>query len=345
MRRIRAIVYGVGTLGKTMTKLMVEKGVDIVGAIDPDLSKAGKDLGEVAELGFPLNVIINGNADAVLSEQRADIAVVAIFTDMGKMYPMFKKCIENGLNVITTAEEASYPWVSCPELASKLDKLARKHGVTITGCGNQDFYYVNVASLMTGACHEIESVTLVVKLNVDNFGPALVELAHVGETKEEFHRKIKGSKQSPSIYTFFLEQVIADLGLTIKSIQQSIEPVVDDVDLECKVLGKAVGKGLVTGIVETFEINTEQGIKFLGECIVKLCREGEEDTKEWIIKGAPNMHLKFDKLESEFTTCTQMVNRIPDVINSEPGLITVENLPKLKFRAFPLQCYLEKEQR
>lgn len=343
MRRIRAIVYGVGVLGKTMTKLMVEKGVDIVGAIDTDPSKVGKDLGEVAELGFPLGVVINENADAVLSEQRADIAVLAIFTEMENMYPMFKKCIENGLNVITTAEEASYPWVSCPELASELDKLARKHGVTITGSGNQDFYYVNVASLMTGACHEIESVTLVLKLNVDNFGPALVEFAHVGETKEEFHRKIKGRKQPPSIYIFFLEQVIADLSLTIKSIEQSIEPVIDDVDLECKVLGKAVEKGLVTGIFETFEINTEQGIKFRGECTIKLCsRQGEEDTKEWIIKGVPDMYLKFGKLASEFTTCVQMVNRIPDVINSEPGYITVENLPKLKFRAFPLQYYLKK---
>ena len=33
MRKIKAIVYGVGAMGRVMTKFMVEKGVDIVGAI------------------------------------------------------------------------------------------------------------------------------------------------------------------------------------------------------------------------------------------------------------------------------------------------------------------------
>ena len=33
------------------------------------------------------------------------------------------------------------------------------------------------------------------------------------------------------------------------------------------------------------------------------------------------------------TTCTQLVNRIPDVINAEPGFVTIEKLPKLHYRA------------
>ena len=33
------------------------------------------------------------------------------------------------------------------------------------------------------------------------------------------------------------------------------------------------------------------------------------------------------------TTCTQLVNRIPDVINAEPGFVTIEKLPKLRYRA------------
>ena len=95
MRKIRAIVYGVGAIGKLTTKFMVEKCVDIVGAIDVNLEIVGKDLGEVAGLGRPLNVMINDNADAVLSEQAADIAIVAVFTDLERMYPIFKNCLEH----------------------------------------------------------------------------------------------------------------------------------------------------------------------------------------------------------------------------------------------------------
>jgi hypothetical protein len=38
-RKVKAVVYGLGVEGKTMTKLMVEKGVDIPVAIDVDLNK------------------------------------------------------------------------------------------------------------------------------------------------------------------------------------------------------------------------------------------------------------------------------------------------------------------
>jgi len=43
-------------MGQVMTKFMVEKGVDIVGAIDINPDIVGRDLGEVAGLGYPLNV-------------------------------------------------------------------------------------------------------------------------------------------------------------------------------------------------------------------------------------------------------------------------------------------------
>jgi 2,4-diaminopentanoate dehydrogenase len=35
------------------------------------------------------------------------------------------------------------------------------------------------------------------------------------------------------------------------------------------------------------------------------------------------------------------VNRIPDVINAPPGFITVDQLPRPRYRAFPLGAYLE----
>ena len=131
MRRIKAIVYGAGVIGRLATKYMVEKGIDIVGAIDVNPAVVGKDLGEVAGLGRPLNVKINDDADAVLSEQEADIAIVSIFSQMDRMYPFFEKCIKNGLNVITPSEEALYPWETAPELAAKVDKLAKKHGARV----------------------------------------------------------------------------------------------------------------------------------------------------------------------------------------------------------------------
>lgn len=342
MRKVRAIVYGAGAMGQVITKFMVDKGVDIVGAIDINPDIVGRDLGEVVGLGYPLNVKIDDNADAVLSEQEADIAIVALFTEMEKMYPYLKKCIENGLNVITTSEEAFYPWTTSPILTSKLDKLAKKHGVTVTGSGYQDTFLVNLITLLTGTSHIIEFITGKEKYNINDYGSVVARHNHVGQTKEEFDKDTEEHGIEPSYFRMNLESLIADLGLTIKKLRQRTEPTIDDVDIECKSLDMIVKRGQVTGISNIIDVDTEQGITFRGEMIGKVYRESEVDINEWFIKGVPDTYLKNDRVAIRTTTCTQMVNRIPDVINSEPGYITVENLPKLKYRAFPLHYYLKK---
>jgi len=341
MEEIKAIVYGVGEMGKIMTKLMVEKGVLIVGAVG-HVSNIGEDLGKVAGLGYPLNVRISDDADAVLGGQKADIALVAVFTEMDKMYPHLKKCVENGLNVITTSEEAFYPWTTSPELTAKLNKLARKHGVTCTASGYQDGFMVNIVSVLTGASHTIKSVVGRAKFNIDDYGSVVAEYFHVGSTREEFDIWLKEEKPEPSPFRATLESVIADLGLTVKRIGQTVEPIIDDVDVECKSLRKLVKKGKVTGMIQVVDIETEQGIKFCGEMAEKVYRPDERDVNEWYIEGVPELHLKNEKVPVKMATCTQMVNRIPDVINAEPGFITVEKLPKLKYKAYPLHFYLQK---
>jgi len=346
MRRIKAIVYGVGTMGRIITRCMVEKGVDVVGAIDVTPAIVGKDLGEVAGLGRPLNVQI-GN-DAVLSEQEADIAVVAIFAQMDSMYPYFKKCIENGLNVITTAEEALYPWGVSPELTAKLDRLAKKHGVTITGSGGQDNLRVNIITLLTGVSRIIESISIRQTADLSVSGAAHIAYYHVGDTKDEFYRKVKEEGITLNSLRISSEAVIADLGLTIKKVEQRIEPIIAETDVEAKgVVGGIVKKGLVAGMAVITDIETEQGIKLWAEKFSKVYNKDERaqaqvPSNECLIKGIPELHLKIhvDDIEAKASPVASLVNRIPDVINSEPGYITVEKLAKLKFRALPLGDYL-----
>ena len=47
-KKIRAIQYGVGPIGASIARLMREKfAIEIIGAIDTDPAKVGRDLGEV----------------------------------------------------------------------------------------------------------------------------------------------------------------------------------------------------------------------------------------------------------------------------------------------------------
>ena len=54
MRTVRAVVFGVGAMNSVATRFMLDKGVQIVGAISRSPDKVGRDLGDVARLGYPI---------------------------------------------------------------------------------------------------------------------------------------------------------------------------------------------------------------------------------------------------------------------------------------------------
>ena len=49
-KKIRAVQYGVGPIGAAIVRLMrKKKSIEIIGAIDSDPAKAGRDLGDVLD--------------------------------------------------------------------------------------------------------------------------------------------------------------------------------------------------------------------------------------------------------------------------------------------------------
>ena len=75
-KKIRAIQYGVGPIGASIAKLMREKqAIEIIGAIDTDPAKVGRDLGEVVGASdAPWGVKISEDAAEVLG-QAADVVI------------------------------------------------------------------------------------------------------------------------------------------------------------------------------------------------------------------------------------------------------------------------------
>src|SRR6267378_2499132 len=83
-KRIRAIQYGVGPIGASIARLMREKqAIEIIGAIDTDPAKIGRDLGEVVgATDAPWGVAIS--ADAKVLEQNADVVIHSTSSSLGK---------------------------------------------------------------------------------------------------------------------------------------------------------------------------------------------------------------------------------------------------------------------
>ena len=340
MRRIKAVVYGVGSMGSVATRMMLEKGVDIVGALARSPEKVGRDLGEVAGLGFETGVTVEDDPDRVLSSRQVDIAVIAVASYMSDMYEHLRRCAEHGVNAVTISEEALYPWNSSPMATAELDRLARRHGVTLTGTGHQDVYWVNLVSMVLATAHRIETVTGRASWNVEDFGPEVAKDQRVDTSVDDFDRWLAEADRPPSFGRNTLGALVEDLGLSVAAQESTTRPEVAKQPVASKSLGITVDTGRVIGFTDVDTVRSNQGITLTFEMTGRLYLEGEADINDWTVTGEPELRLLNPAVPTGVTTCTQLVNRIPDVINAPPGFVTIEKLPPLRYRTFPLGMYV-----
>jgi hypothetical protein len=341
MKRIEAVIYGVGHMNSIATRLLLDKGVEIVGAIARSPDKVGRDLGDVIGLGRDLGVAVDAGADAVLAATRPDIALVAVNSYLADQYEHLARCAEHGVNALTLAEEAFYPWRTSPDLAARLDELAKSNGVTLTGTGQQDAYWLHLVATLMGTAHRIDQVSGTVSWNVDDCGPEVARDQRVGDTPEEFAAWLESEAQPPSFGRNGLDALVADTGLEPASIASERVPVLAQRAIHCTALDQTIEAGRVIGFTDVDTIETHDGPVFTCHMTGKVYGVDESDRNEWTVSGEPDLHLSNGVVPTQMTTAASLVNRIPDVINGPAGFITVDKLPRLRYRPEALASYVE----
>jgi 2,4-diaminopentanoate dehydrogenase len=338
---VRAVVYGVGAMGSIITRLLVEKGATVVGAVGRSPSKVGRDLGEVAGLGFELGVKVNEDAEAVMYQAAADVAIVAVSSYLETMFDHFRMCIEHGANVVTIEEESFFPWCTAPVLARRLDALAKRHGVTIVGSGAQDLYWMTLPCALMGAAQRVDSVHGRTTWNVDDYGPEVAQHVQAGSTLKEFELYVEREGWPSFVVRNTVDALVADAGLTAAQVKTSVQPVLASTKTPSRSLGREIGPGRLLGVTDTATIITREGPSFTFEQTGCVYGPGQSDMNEWVVRGDPaELKLRNDDVPTRVATCTQVINRIPDVINAPPGFATVAQLPRLRYRHLPLDAYV-----
>lgn len=340
LENVRVVQYGCGKMAKVIVKYLVDKGAQIVGAIDANPEIVGQDLGEFAGLDRPLGVKISDDEEKVFQETDAHIALVTLFSYVPDCFDHFKVCLENGVNVLTICEESIYSWNTSPQETNLLDKLAKENNVTLSGVGMQDIYWINMPALMMSGMNKIEKIKGAASYNVEDYGLALAEAHGAGYDLEKFDNEIAKAESLPSYMWNAGEALCSKLGLTIQNISQKSIPVTLDEDIYSETLGRTIPSGDAIGMSAVTSIETHQGIALEVECIGKVYREEDGDMCDWEILGEPNMKFQLEKPDTVAHTCATLVNRIPDVLNAKAGYVTAEKLDTLQYRTYPLHTYV-----
>ncbi len=326
MQRIRVIQYGLGPIGCATARALLEKeGVDLVGAVDIAPEKAGKDLGEVLGLRRKLGVRVTDDAPALFRRVRADIVAHTTRSFFKDVYEQLEAAAKAGLCVVSSTEELLYPQLRNPGLAVKLDGIARRHGSTILGTGvNPGFVMDTLALVLTGVSRNVRGIKMIRRVDASTRRMPLQRKVGAGMQPAEFRKLVKQGKLGHIGLMESMYLVATGLGWKLTATREKVEPVIAEKKQVTRYFTVAAGE--VAGIKHT--ASGSCGGRRVIDMDLQMYIGAPDPMDSVEIEGDPKLHLIIHGgVAGDVATVASLVNAIPRVLESEPGLMTMLDLP------------------
>jgi hypothetical protein len=324
-KKIRAIQYGIGPIGARILKLMREKeAIEIIGAIDNDPAKIGKDLGEVVGASdAPWGVKVSGDARGVL-EQSADVVMHTTSSSLPKVMDQLLACMDVGSCVVSTCEELSYPYRTHPDLAAQLDKAAKENGVALVGTGvNPGFVMDKLVITLAAVSERVEHAKALRIVDASKRRLPLQKKIGAGLSVEEFRTRVKEGTIKHVGLPESVAMVADSLGLRVDEITETIEPKVATERVQTEFL--TVESGQAAGVHQIARGLSDGKEVIYMELQMYVGAKDPADTVE--LKGHPNISLVIPGgSHGDIATASVAVNSIPPILEAPAGLRTSRDL-------------------
>lgn len=332
-KNVTVLLWGFGAMGSGMARMILKKkGFEIVGVCDRNPAIVGRSIYEL--LGEPCpagkDVRVSPDIESLVSSGFCDICLLATDSFTHKAFPKIKWLVERRINVISTAEEMTFPQANRPELAAEIDRLAKANGVTVLGTGiNPGMMMDLLVIMMTGVMTDVENIRVARVNSLSPFGETVMEEQGVGLTTEEFARKKSAGEIAGHVgFRESVGMMAAALGLDLRHFEQQMSPILTSVDRKSPFGFAAAGN--VCGVDMRSEGIAGDGLKIEMSHPQQIePQAGGVQTGDYIdIAGSPAVHLSIrPEINGGIGTIAVCVNMIPHVLNAKPGLKTMIDLP------------------
>jgi 4-hydroxy-tetrahydrodipicolinate reductase len=322
---IRVLPVGLGPIGAGVVRQLAgRRPFKLVGAVDRDEAKIGRDLGEVCGLGRRLGIEVTGQIGRTIRDVKPDVAVLCTGSSLRGVVPEFEEVLRQKVPIVSTTEELSYPVKANRAAARKIDALAKRARVAVLGTGvNPGFAMDALPVAMTAVCERVTAVA------VDRVQDARIrrlpfqQKIGAGLSPAEFRRRVESGGVRHVGLAESITMIADALGWALDRITDEVKPKIAAAPVSSEFI--KVAKGQAAGLIQ-------DGIGYRkGKAVITLHMEaylGAPESYDAVrISGNPPLDMKIrGGIHGDVATASMVVNSIDAAIDADPGLQTMRSL-------------------
>jgi 4-hydroxy-tetrahydrodipicolinate reductase len=321
--KLRVIQYGIGPIGCATARLINERdSLELVGAVDIDPEKVGKDAGDVIGLDAPLGIEVKEKLAGVGAG--ADVVMHTTNSYFDLFNDQILEILDAGLDIVSTSEELSFPWRDNAGAAAKLDEAAKRAGKTVLGTGvNPGFLMDSLPLFITSIAQRVDHIDVTRVINATRRrGPFQAKIGS-GMTVEAFNAKMAEGRMGHVGLPESTAMIFDTLGKKLVKFENNVVPVVAETPVKTPFFD--VQPGQARGLHQTGSAHTEDG-EFLS-LTFRAALDEEPDGDTITVKGNPDLTVKLQGTNGDLATVAMAVNAIKNTHAAAPGVVTMRDLP------------------
>jgi len=323
--KIRIAQFGLGPIGIETLKLAGTKPwAEIVGGIDIDPQKIGKDLGELTQMKAARGKKVYVSLKELVAFKKPDIIFHTAVSKFKDAFSQIEPIARMGISVVSSCEELLFPQLCEPQLSAKLDQICKKSGARVIGTGVNPGFVMDLLPLcMTGVSRDVRAVHVQRVVNASTRRAPLQKKIGSGMAPEEFRRLFKAGKAGHAGLKESLALIAYCLGWKTGRIVETGDAVVADHDIHTQFL--EVKQGQTCGLHQRAEAKVNGKVCLTLDLRMYLDAPEPHDAIQ--IEGEPPLNVVVNRgVAGDHATVAALVNTAPRLLKAKPGLLLMTDL-------------------
>ncbi len=321
--KIKVAQFGLGPIGLECLRLAAAKPwAEVVGGIDIDPAKIGRDLGELTHVRSLRGRSVCRSLDELPA--LPDVVLHTAVSQVRAAFSQIEPLARRGISVVSSCEELLFPRWREPKLAERLDRVCRASGTRVVATGvNPGFVMDVLAVCLTGVCRAVRAVHVQRVVNASTRRASLQRKIGSGLAPAVFRRRLRARQAGHAGLSESLALIAHCLGWKITRLVETGDAVVARRDLRTPHV--AVTKGQTCGLHQRAEASVRGKVCLTLDLTMSLDAPEPRDAIQ--IEGDPPMQLVLPGgVAGDEATVAALVNAVPRLLRTPPGLRLMTDL-------------------